>query len=69
MKYYQEVLKGKSPKNAPTYVAQEEKKEETKKTVWRCSLCGYEIETEELPENFVCPICGASIEAFEKIDK
>lgn len=67
--YYQEVLKGKSPKNAPTYVAQEEKKEETKKTVWRCSLCGYEIETEELPENFVCPICGASIEAFEKIDK
>jgi len=61
-KYYHEVLKGKSPKNAPTYI-----KEETKKTVWKCSVCGYEVEIEELPEYFVCPICGEPVSVFKKI--
>lgn len=61
-KYYHEVLKGKSPKNAPTYI-----KEETKKTVWKCSVCGYEVEMDELPEDFVCPICGEPVSAFRKI--
>lgn len=28
------------------------------KTVWRCTVCGYEYEGEELPEGFVCPLCG-----------
>ena len=38
-----------------------------KNTVWRCSICGYEYEGEELPENFVCPVCGHTAEVFEKI--
>ena len=63
-KYYHEVLKGKSPKNAPTY--QEDKT--TTKTIWRCQICGYEIETEELPEDFICPICGEPIISFKKIN-
>jgi len=67
-KYYHEVLKGKSPKNAPTFEAQKEENS-SKKTVWRCPLCGYEVELDELPEDFVCPICGASREHFEKIEK
>jgi len=61
-KYYHEVLKGKSPKNAPTYI-----KEENKKSVWKCSVCGYEVEKDELPEDFVCPICGEPVSAFKKI--
>ena len=61
-KYYHEVLKGKSPVNAPTYI-----KEENNKTVWKCSVCGYEVEKDELPEDFVCPICGENINAFKKI--
>ena len=38
----------------------------TAKTVWRCSVCGYEFEGEELPDDFVCPICKHGKEEFEK---
>lgn len=62
-KYYHDVLKGKSPKNAPTYESNE-----TKKSVWKCSVCGYEVELDELPEDFKCPICGEPITAFKKIN-
>ena len=27
------------------------------KTVWRCKVCGYTYEGEELPADFVCPVC------------
>ena len=37
------------------------------KTIWRCSICGYEYEGEELPEDFVCPICKHPASDFEKI--
>lgn len=62
-KYYHDVLKGKSPKNAPTY--EEEQKKETK-TIWKCSICGYEIEADSLPDDFKCPICGVEANLFEK---
>ena len=65
-KYYQEVLKGKSPKNAPTYT---EESNDEKKNIWKCSVCGFEVEMDELPEDFVCPICGAPIKVFKKIKK
>lgn len=67
-KYYHEELKGKSPKNAPTFVEEKEEIIEKKKTKYRCTICGYEIETDTLPEDFVCPICGQPVTAFEKID-
>ena len=38
-----------------------------KGTVWRCKVCGYEYEGEELPEDFVCPVCGVGPDQFEKI--
>ena len=63
-KYYHEVIKGKSPENAPTYI-----KEETKpsKNIYVCEICGYEYVTEgELPNDFVCPLCGASKDKFYK---
>lgn len=34
---------------------------------WRCSLCGYIVEADELPDDFMCPICGAGKEFFERI--
>ena len=37
------------------------------KTVWRCVICGYEYEGEELPEDFVCPICKHPASDFEKV--
>ena len=48
----------------------EEKKEEaSKKTVWRCTVCGYEEEAEELPDDFVCPLCNHGKDFFEKVAK
>ena len=36
------------------------------KTVWRCTICGYEYEGEELPEDFICPLCKHPASDFEK---
>ena len=67
--YYHKVVKGKSPKNAPTYIA-EEIKEESKNNEYVCSVCGYkydsEIPFEELPDDYVCPICGKTKQFFNK---
>ena len=38
------------------------------KTVWRCTVCGYEYEGDELPEDFVCPICKHGASDFEKVN-
>lgn len=66
--YYHNVVKGKSPKNAPTYI-EEDSKDETD-TKWVCGICGYiyegEIPFEELPESFVCPICKQPKSVFKK---
>ena len=37
------------------------------KTVWRCSICGYEYEGETLPSDYICPLCKHSAADFEKI--
>lgn len=37
------------------------------KTVWRCKICGYEYEGEEIPEDYICPICKHPASDFEKV--
>ena len=37
------------------------------KTVWRCKVCGYVYEGEELPEDFICPLCKHPASDFEKV--
>ena len=54
--YYQEHIK-------PKPQAKEEKK-----SGYRCVICGYIHEGEELPEDFVCPICKHGASDFEKIE-
>ena len=94
--YYHQVVKGKSPKNAPTYLPEEDtssEKPEIKQVVaaeqkaasddrqkvgvekavgtptrWKCQICGYVHEGEELPENFHCPWCKQGAENFKKMD-
>ncbi len=36
-------------------------------TVWRCKICGYEYVGEELPADFICPICKHPASDFEKV--
>ena len=59
-KYYHEVVKGKAPKNAPTYI--EEKVEDD---VYVCDICGYQHKG-EVKEGFICPICGVDHTHFKK---
>ena len=35
---------------------------------WKCSVCGYIYEGEELPADFTCPICKQPASAFEKVE-
>lgn len=67
--YYHQVIKGSSPKNAPTYI---EEKKEDKNVVYVCPICGYEytgeISFEELAEDWVCPICLQPKSEFKKKD-
>ena len=32
-----------------------------------CKVCGYIYEGEELPKDFICPICGVGVEMFEEL--
>jgi len=43
------------------------KPEQTKKSGWRCKICGYIYEGEELPADFICPLCKHGASDFEKI--
>lgn len=31
-----------------------------------CKVCGYVHESDELPDDFICPMCGVSAENFEE---
>lgn len=69
--YYHNVIKGKSPKNAPTYVPPEEEEVKSEaKEVWVCSVCGYvydgDIPFEKLPESYKCPVCMQPKAVFKK---
>lgn len=81
--YYHQVKKGKSPKTAPTYIAEaKEKKSQTSDDKYKCTICGYiydpikgdsstgiEPNTSftDLPTDWVCPICGAGKPDFVKL--
>ena len=54
--YYQSSIKPKPEQPA-----------EKGKTQWRCTVCGYIYEGEELPADFVCPLCKHPASDFEKI--
>jgi len=78
--YYHQVKRGTTPKAAPSYI--EEKKEAAPKMAkYKCTVCGYVYDPElgdpdggikpgtpfeEIPDAWVCPVCGAAKSAFEK---
>lgn len=92
--YYRNVIKGLSPKNAPTFVDKSkfsqlkeekivlEEKPSVPKEEYICSVCGYVYDPDEgdptsgikpgthfrdLPEDWVCPICGVEKDLFNLV--
>ena len=41
---------------------------EEKKTGWVCKICGYVYEGDELPQDFICPLCKHGADDFERIE-
>ena len=41
--------------------------QKAEKTCFRCKICGYEYEGDELPEDFICPLCKHGVADFEKV--
>lgn len=67
-KYYHEVKKGSTPKNAPSFNPGVSEESEEKKLYWRCQICGYEHDKKTFPDDMECPVCFQSAkEHFLKI--
>ena len=80
--YYHQVKRGTIPKAAPSYIGKE-KETATKMAKYKCTVCGYVYDPElgdpdgnikpgtpfeGLPDDWVCPVCGASKSEFERIE-
>lgn len=80
--YYHQAKRGTTPPAAPTYVQPAEKGEE-KMEKYECSVCGYIYDPakgdpdnsvapgtpfEALPDDWVCPVCGAGKSEFGKTE-
>ncbi len=50
------------------HIKPQPKKSEKKVTGWRCVICGYIYDGEELPPDFICPWCKHGAADFEKIE-
>ncbi|MBQ9119434.1 MAG: flavin reductase [Lachnospiraceae bacterium] len=38
-------------------------------SVWRCEICGYEYVGEELPADYICPVCKHPASDFVRVEK
>jgi flavin reductase (DIM6/NTAB) family NADH-FMN oxidoreductase RutF/rubredoxin len=78
--YYHQVKRGTTPKEAPSYIKTE--RTVPHGTRQRCTICGYTYDQakgdpdggikpgtpfEEIPGSWICPICGATKDLFEKV--
>ncbi len=66
------VIEAKKLNNNPTltynyYQANVKPKPEEKKKGYVCKVCGYVYEGDELPEDFICPLCKHGASDFEKL--
>lgn len=67
--YYHQVIRGKSPKAAPTYIPEEKETSGEKKVHYVCQICGYVYEGDPLPKNFICPVCKQGADKFVQVEE
>ena len=75
--HYRQVRKGVAPKNAPTYIDKSKLGANLTETVFKkfeCTACGYiydeadeDIRFADLPDDWVCPVCGSEKSDFIEI--
>ncbi|MBI5778744.1 MAG: rubredoxin [Planctomycetes bacterium] len=81
--YYHEIKGGKAPKSAPTYIKEDvAQKTAVISEKYKCTVCGYIYDPakgdpdsgikpgtqfKDIPDDWVCPTCGADKSVFEKI--
>jgi flavin reductase (DIM6/NTAB) family NADH-FMN oxidoreductase RutF/rubredoxin len=81
--YYHQVKRGTIPKSAPSYM-EETKKVVSSLIKYKCNVCGYIYDPERgdpdggiksgtpfegIPDSWVCPVCGATKDMFEKMEE
>ena len=75
--YYPQVKGGKTPPKASSFLPDDLQtasaskggpEAATPKFAWRCTVCGHIEYVDELPDDFVCPVCGVGKDMFEKIE-
>ena len=69
--YYHNVVKAKSPKDAPTYLPEEDSTTSASGKKWACGICGYvydgSVPFEELPDSYICPVCKQPKSKFKAV--
>lgn len=70
--YYHLVKGGKTPPKASSYLGEEPaaapgEGDAKPKFAWRCTVCGHMEYLDELPEDYVCPVCGVGRDMFERV--
>lgn len=81
--YYHQVKGGKTPPKASSYQGEEAPVPAPADTppaggdtapagkpryAWRCTVCGHIEYADELPDDYLCPVCGVGKELFERIE-
>jgi flavin reductase (DIM6/NTAB) family NADH-FMN oxidoreductase RutF/rubredoxin len=81
--YYHQVKQGTAPASAPTYIKAEQPAGDTKVKKYKCTVCGYIYDPAQgdpdsgikpgtafadIPDDWVCPLCGVGKDKFEPID-
>lgn len=82
--YYHQVKGGKTPPRASSYLGEDEPanvvagaavaanvddaSSAAPKYAWRCTVCGHIEYVDELPDDYVCPVCGVGKDMFERIE-
>lgn len=59
---YHAKKNGATPPNAPSY-----QKDSGKVVGYRCRICGFILESDTLPADFICPVCGQGASMFSKL--
>lgn len=73
--YYHQVKGGKTPPKASSFLPDAATADAAPagdapkpKVGWRCKVCGHIEYVDELPDDFVCPVCGVGKDMFERVE-